>query len=57
MKEYKYRIEIILNSGKELTVYHKGYETDMEVITKKYLMKVRLILENLAVKMGTEIFL
>lgn len=33
----KWKIEIILNSGKELTVYYKGYETNSTDVSKKVL--------------------
>lgn len=34
---YKWKIEIILKSGKELTVYYQGYENDSLKVANKML--------------------
>lgn len=35
---YKWKIEIILKSGKEVTVYYQGNETNSEAVGKKVLI-------------------
>ena len=34
---YSWKIELILNSGKELTVYYRGYENNSEAVANKML--------------------
>ena len=34
---YSWKIELILNSGKELTVYYRGYENNFEAVANKML--------------------
>lgn len=34
---YNWKMEIILNSGKELTVYYRGYENNSDEVARKML--------------------
>lgn len=51
---YRWKIEIILKSGKELTVYYKSYERDSEAVANEILIGNENTINGFNNKDGTE---
>lgn len=51
---YKWKIDIILKSGKELTVYYEGVESNSQAVAEKVLVGMANTLNGFSNKNGTK---